>query len=232
MLKPPRPVGDGAGHQGKPLRLRHPRRETNPQSHGAPPEFAGLPKDQDPSRPPGEKRRGSGTSSGLLAIRKDIHVQPLRSQARQACRHRSRPGRRLRPTRSRAGSAGKPRHRRPLRRPRRHHGHQHRAVGAERRPRCLPGHRPRRLRPAAVVNGATHATTPSPPRRSSTSPPPTTSPPGNRSAGNDLSGTDLGELILAPGTYRYTRRPCSPARSPSTPKEIPTPSSSSRSAPS
>ena len=33
------------GHESRPSRLEHPRREASPQSRGTPPEFAGLPKD-------------------------------------------------------------------------------------------------------------------------------------------------------------------------------------------
>ena len=63
---------------------------------------------------------------------------------------RRRPGRRT-------GIAGRSRHREPVRGPRRLDRHEHRPVGAQRRPRRRPRHRAHRLHRPAVVNGAIHA---------------------------------------------------------------------------
>ena len=80
---------DGPGHQSKPSRPRHPRREADPQSHGTPPEFAGLPKSAPriAVRRPWRPRNVAGAARHKGGPR----VQP-HSQAHRTCRHRSRRG--------------------------------------------------------------------------------------------------------------------------------------------
>ena len=73
---------------------RHPRREADPQSHGTPPEFAGLPKRS-------ERRRGCSP------IREDLRVQP-HSQARRPRRRRSRSGLSRSPPSRLAAQAARP----------------------------------------------------------------------------------------------------------------------------
>ena len=93
----------------------------------------------------------------------------------------------------------------PLRGPRRHQGHQHRAVGAQRRPRRLAGHRTRQASACPPWSTAPRTQpTESPPRRSSISPPPTTSPRDSRCCRRTTSpARTWAKGNSAPGTYRY-----------------------------
>ena len=93
----------------------------------------------------------------------------------------------------------------PVRRPRRLDRHEHRSVGAQRRSRRRPRDRAHRLRPPAVVNGATHANDGVAQQAKAD-----LTNAYNVAAGqavlpaNDLTGSNLGNRTLPAGAYRYT----------------------------
>ena len=132
------------GHQSKPSRPRHPRREADPQSHGTPSESAGLPHEHRPCHHGGtEERRRK-----LLAITGGLRVQPhlqahregSASHSPSACAFAAVPA-------AAQAAAINLAHRESVRGPRRLDRHQHRSVGSQRRPRRLPRHGAARLRP-------------------------------------------------------------------------------------
>ena len=184
--------------------MRHPRREAGPQSHGTPPEFAGLPKECHHADPRGPWRPSSGTSAGCSPIWKDSYVHPHRlRRGRLAGIASSRASPSRRPVVAQAppvnlGTAE------PVRRPRRLDRHQHRALGPQRRPRPLA------RAPRSPASGF-------PPSSTARPTPTTPSPPGAgrshhrlqrrrrpaRPPGNDLTGTDLGNRTLKAGAYRF-----------------------------
>ena len=139
------------GHRADLSRFRHPRRKAGPQSHGTPPESAGLPKECPPRRSLARLVRGDhdGTAVGAARPNKEGHLMSVPTRSRRTRRTRARARRRpcvLRRSRRRTGVHDRPRHRSGLRRPRRLHRHEHRTVGAQRRSRSLPRHRAGRLR--------------------------------------------------------------------------------------
>ena len=223
-------------HQRRSSRLRHPRREAGPQSHGTPPEFAGLPKERHhanaarggPWRPQ-ERRRGcSPMQGGHSCPTPPASCAPGRPPSRSPSprvRVRRRDGRR-------AGRPGQSRHRQSLRGPRRHRRHEHRSVGAQRRSRGLARDSARPASASPPWSTAPRTTT----TRVAAQAQADLTTAYNVAAGQPVRRQrphrhDLGNRTLdgrAP-TATPPRR-CSPGRSPSTPRATPTRSSSSRSA--